>query len=252
MKGWINQVAIVTAVALTSAVLAAAQTGGAPASTPPESGAQQAGSSTAPAGQQQQAPGTASAEEAANETLAPTPFMPGVSAMLNMGIGFTLSNQITTTGGVLPQFASRTGFPEFGIRDQVGDMAAVEFRFGIGTNAQTFGNLSYVETRITEYTLDLAFTLPQKGPMRAYILAGGGLLDFAPTSNGNNTTGATGEVRFSGSYGGGIDFKVNPKIALRVEYRGLFYRTPDFNVPNATFSSWSHIAIPDIGLVYHF
>ena len=60
-------------------------------------------------------------------------------------------------------------------------------------------------------------------------------------------------------YGAGVDYRLPWRFALRLQYRGLLYKAPDFKVNPITgsavnFSTGSkgHMAEPSIGLVFRF
>jgi hypothetical protein len=65
-------------------------------------------------------------------------------------------------------------------------------------------------------------------------------------------------------YGGGLDYRVFSRIplirrssltnhlALRLQYRGLLYKAPDFKVQNLFTGARGHTAEPTIGLVVKF
>ena len=60
-------------------------------------------------------------------------------------------------------------------------------------------------------------------------------------------------------YGGGVDYKLPWKFALRLQYRGLYYNNPNFKVNTLNGGAISfvagnrgHMAEPSVGLVFRF
>jgi hypothetical protein len=41
-------------------------------------------------------------------------------------------------------------------------------------------------------------------------------------------------------------------IALRAEYRGFVYKTPDFEMTSLKVDKYTHSAVPSAGLVFRF
>jgi hypothetical protein len=53
-------------------------------------------------------------------------------------------------------------------------------------------------------------------------------------------------------YGGGADFPIVKHIALRAEYRGLVYNSPDFGLAKLNTNTTTHTAQPSAGIVFRF
>jgi len=76
---------------------------------------------------------------------------------------------------------------------------------------------------------------------------------FDPTGNaGGSFPGATTETKGAFLYGGGVDYDLMKRLALRVEYRGLVYKAPSFNVAGLDADKFTHLAQPSAGLVFRF
>jgi opacity protein-like surface antigen len=56
------------------------------------------------------------------------------------------------------------------------------------------------------------------------------------------------------AYGLGSDVKVNDRISVRLQYRGLLRSEPDFKLSSAPFGTALrvHVPEPSIMVVYHF
>jgi len=54
-------------------------------------------------------------------------------------------------------------------------------------------------------------------------------------------------------YGGGVDYNVfTQHVALRLQYRGLLYKAPDYKFPGFFTGDSGHMAEPSIGVVFKF
>jgi opacity protein-like surface antigen len=86
-----------------------------------------------------------------------------------------------------------------------------------------------------------------------FLLAGGGALIFSPISNSTNSTfGSTTQTAGTFVYGFGLNYRLVHALGVRLQYRGLIYKAPDFGVSEISTGSWSHSAEPSIGLTYSF
>jgi opacity protein-like surface antigen len=138
---------------------------------------------------------------------------------------------------------------------------ALELNYAFTRNSQNYtvtdlsGNqsLNSIRSSVHEATADYVFTPRKSARLSPFLLAGGGALIFSPVSNSNSTaSGATTEAKGVFLYGGGVDYKLLHNIALRLQYRGLLYQAPDFNIFGYSTSSWQHTAEPSAGVVYRF
>jgi opacity protein-like surface antigen len=86
-----------------------------------------------------------------------------------------------------------------------------------------------------------------------YALAGAGALTFDPTGNsGGFVLGADRQSKAAFVYGGGADINLTRRFALRVEYRGLVYKRPDFGLASLNSDATAHTAQPSAGFVIRF
>lgn len=88
---------------------------------------------------------------------------------------------------------------------------------------------------------------------RPFALAGAGALTFSPTNNfGGIVIGADQQSKAAFVYGGGADYDINDRLALRLEYRGLVYKRPDFGLAPLNSDPVAHTAQPSAGFVFRF
>ncbi len=149
------------------------------------------------------------------------------------------------------------------------------FNYGRTKNSQIYQtNFDYhVLTSTTEYSGAYRYTLFEKGRLAPFLMVGAGALKFNPTStwlvlpdfvNGvpnrvQINLNARKQTALAYLYGGGVDYRLPWRFALRLQYRGLIYKAPDFDVNalsgsavNFATGRKAHMAEPSIGLVFRF
>jgi len=152
---------------------------------------------------------------------------------------------------------------------------SLALNYGRAKNSQVYqtGFDFHVLTTITEYSGAYVYNPIQKGKFQPFVLAGAGALRFSPSSTWevlpdfivgvpnrvqiNLNAAKQTEIAFL--YGGGVDYRLPWRFALRLQYRGLLYDAPDFKVNttsggavNFFTGSKGHMAEPSIGLVFRF
>jgi opacity protein-like surface antigen len=149
------------------------------------------------------------------------------------------------------------------------------FNYGRAQNSQVYrtGFDYHVVTRTTEYSGAYRYNLFQKGKFEPFVFVGAGALTFSPQStwlvlpefvvgvpnNVQINLNAAKQTALAYLYGGGVDYRLPWRWALRLQYRGLYYNAPDFKVDalsgsavNFSTGAKSHMAEPSIGLVFRF
>jgi opacity protein-like surface antigen len=123
---------------------------------------------------------------------------------------------------------------------------------GQGTNPPLGGgsfSAGALDTHMYELTLAYAFYGPRSKRFRTFGQLGGGGLFFEPI----NTSFAHQETRPTMVFGMGGEYDVSRHFSVRGEYRGLFYKMPDFGIDNGFPKQrlFSVTNTPEISLVYH-
>lgn len=149
------------------------------------------------------------------------------------------------------------------------------FNYGRAKDSQVYQTAFdfHVLTTITEYSGAYVYSPFRKGRFEPFALVGAAALRFSPNStwvvlpdfasNVPNRVlinlGAAKQTEPAVLYGAGVDCRVYGRVALRLQYRGFFYRAPDFKVNTASggavsfaTASRGHMAEPSIGLVFRF
>ena len=113
-----------------------------------------------------------------------------------------------------------------------------------------------VQSTVSELSLAYVFNPIQIGKFEPFLLAGAGRLNFTPGNTFIDTFQvpvASAKQRALGYlYGAGVDYRVYRHIAVRLQYRGFFYRVPDFKNAALFTGALGHLAEPSIGLVFRF
>ncbi|MGD0514898.1 MAG: outer membrane beta-barrel protein [Terriglobales bacterium] len=192
-------------------------------------------------------------------------------ASLNGGPVLTKS----TSGNGIQQSAT-IGSNFFGtFRFKFRPRTSIEFNFGSAKNSQIYQSNVDFHTldSIRELSGTFAYDLYDKGKFQTFVLAGAGALRFAPKTTWLilpdflldvpnrvltplNTTNETGVTYI---FGAGVDYQLPWRFALRLQYRGLVYNAPDFNVTAVSGSSVSlatgtkaFMSEPSVGIVFKF
>jgi opacity protein-like surface antigen len=191
---------------------------------------------------------------------------------LSIGVGFegifpaATFNKSTANSSFFPSTQSSTNSvgAVADARYDFGRHSAVDVAFTVNRNSEIFfngngENTSRVQTNNFEMIGTYLFRLPSNDHVKPYALFGGGIVRFAPNNNftvGPNSPSASSKPAFA--YGFGTDFPISPRLAIRLQYRGLLRSDPDFKLSTTDVSSTfgtslrTHVPEPSIQLVYHF
>jgi hypothetical protein len=146
-----------------------------------------------------------------------------------------------------------------GVRYRFNHLHAIELNIGHTSNSQVFTvppNSLRVKTDITEYGGAYVLTPFRRGKLDPFLFAGLGGLRFSPgkqyIDGVQSIFGATGETALTYVYGGGTDYIIWRGLGLRVQYRGLLYKAPDFGRSILFTGARGHMAEPMAGIVVKF
>ncbi len=154
----------------------------------------------------------------------------------------------TTSGAVLGTF-----------RFRFNRMHALELNIGRTSNSQKYfidPDTFRVNSDVTEYSGAYVFSPFRTAKVEPFLLGGAGALRFYP---GNSyidgfqaAFGATRQTSLAFLYGGGADYRLWRALSLRLQYRGLVYKAPNFHVQTLVTGAKGHMAEPSIGIVFKF
>jgi opacity protein-like surface antigen len=135
---------------------------------------------------------------------------------------------------------------------------AADGSYGYTRNTQqnfTAGGEFAVQSNVHQATGALVVTSPNKiaGLITPFGLVGAGALIFDPTNNpGGFVLGDRRETKSTFVYGGGADINITDRFAVRLAYRGLVYKRPDFQLFELDSHPTTHTAQPSAGIVFRF
>lgn len=162
----------------------------------------------------------------------------------------------------IPHDATKSGGFLIGYRYHLNSWFAIQGDYGYTRDTQKYFDPFFGETDIQanvhQLTGEAVISAPSRSRVRPYALAGVGALFFRPTNSLNNSFVGVGQGSGNNQtkpafvYGGGVDFDISKYLALRAEYRGLFYKIPDFQLPGLASDNFTHMAQPSVGLVWRF
>lgn len=160
----------------------------------------------------------------------------------------TVGNGLTLTPSASAGFLT-------GYRYSFTPHSAVEVNYGYSRNTQYYNDGSTttgVNTNLHQYTIDYVYKFGTS-KLQPFVLAGTGALVFKPTAAGTAAlTGVNSQTKAVFLYGGGFDYNVSTAVALRAQYRGLVYGSPDFTTATLAAKTTGHLAEPSVGIVFRF
>jgi opacity protein-like surface antigen len=174
---------------------------------------------------------------------------------------------LSVTGIFPPYVASRTAVQVDG-HNGMGGLAsyrymatpriALEANYQYAQNANRYivpaGVQFRVHTRMQEYSVAVVYNLI-RGRFNYFAEGGTGGYFFTPIRDtGTQSLALSRNTSIGALYGGGVAYELNPSWDLRVEYRGIVVKVPDFKAPNDIFktSSIYNLNNPVFGVAYHF
>jgi outer membrane immunogenic protein len=160
--------------------------------------------------------------------------------------GNGVSQSTTNSGGFLASY-----------RYQFGGFSAVGFDYGFTRNSQVFNTSSFLfaqqQASVHEFTGEYIFKMHHRWKVDPFLMAGGGALFFSPiTASTQSIPLASERTQGTFLYGLGADYKLMGPVGVRVQYRGLIYKAPDFASTTFSTGSWTHTAEPMVGLTLRF
>ena len=145
------------------------------------------------------------------------------------------------------------------LRFRIAKKSSLEFSYGRVKNSHKYTTPSLdfrVFTTVAEFSGAYVYRPLQRGKFEPFVFGGAGLMVFNPddsTVGGVETNfGAVRQYRPGFLYGGGTDYNLFWRFALRLQYRGLVYSAPDFRVQTLFTGSKGHMAEGLVGLVFKF
>jgi outer membrane immunogenic protein len=158
--------------------------------------------------------------------------------------GLGITDSPTYSGGVLANY-----------RYHFSDWGAIEFNYSYTRFTQNYfpSSDSITQANAQEFTLAYVSTLGTKSSarIRPFVEAGTGGLIFSPVANGSTVDGLT-QDRAVFLFGAGAEWRAMRNISLRIGYRGLVYKAPDFAVPSQVTNATTLMSEPYVGVAFRF
>lgn len=144
-----------------------------------------------------------------------------------------------------------SGGLNLGYRYSLNHWLAVQGDYDYFSNAQRYSspsNSTTIKSRVNAVTGSAVIKIPGSMKLKPYALVGGGVMIFDP----RDASSLESQTRGTFVYGGGADYSITKHIAVRAQYRGFVYRTPDFELSSVKTDKFTHAAVPSAGLVFKF
>jgi opacity protein-like surface antigen len=106
-----------------------------------------------------------------------------------------------------------------------------------------------IGTNLYESTVAYIVKGPTAQKLSTFVQIGGGGLWFLPTQSPSSNYE---QVRASMLFGTGINYKFTDHLGVRAEYRGLFYKSPDFSNDPGNAKLFTVTSEPTVSVVYTF
>jgi len=134
--------------------------------------------------------------------------------------------------------------------------SALEANYGItyqnAIHFYTNPNNYQVSTRTQEISAAFVRSFIFKN-FNPFVEAGPGAFIFLPIRNSGTTSLDVKQMtEVGGIYGAGIAYEISPSFDIRVEYRGLVTKVPNFGDSALSTNRWYNIYNPVVGVAYHF
>src|SRR5262245_2876990 len=135
------------------------------------------------------------------------------------------------------------------IRWRFNRMHSVELNIGHTDNSQIYTvapNTFRITTTVGEYSGAYLFSPFAAKRLEPFVFGGAGGLRFSPKStliDGNTASfGARSQTSLAFLYGGGTQYHLWRALSLRLEYRGLIFKNPDFSISRLFTGARGHMA----------
>jgi outer membrane immunogenic protein len=120
------------------------------------------------------------------------------------------------------------------------------------TDGHNYANQD-VHSRQQELTVAYVYSRTYKR-YNPFVEAGVGGVSFTPILEGSSNLDLKSNTGVGGLFGGGVAYELSPSFDVRLEYRGIFVKAPDYKVPGDIFktSRYEVVSMPTLGFAYHF
>ncbi len=134
--------------------------------------------------------------------------------------------------------------------------SALEANYSFAQNTNYFqyqGNQTYnpIHTRQQELSAAYVFGLTFKN-YNPFVEAGVAGVLFSPIrDSGTTRIDASRNTNIGGLFGGGLAYELSPSFDVRIEYRGVIVKAPNF-ITDFRTGRYELVSMPSVGVAYHF
>ncbi len=116
-------------------------------------------------------------------------------------------------------------------------------------------NTTRVHTQVQEFSTEFVYSAFSYHNFYPFAEGGiGGYLFGIINDQKTNYSPLKSNTAIGVPYGAGVAYELSPSFDIRVEYRGIVVKAPDFSAPSAFTHTgrYTNISNPVVGLAYHF
>lgn len=163
-----------------------------------------------------------------------------------------------SSGNGIDQAVTNSGGTLGSLRYQFRGHSGVELNYGYTRNSQIYTSGSAFtfqeqQANVHELTAAYVYQFNHRKKLSPFLLGGGGLLLFRPiTASTHSLVGPQNDNEGAFLYGIGANYRLTGALGLRVQFRGLIYKAPDFAVAAVSTGSWTQTGEPSVGLTLRF
>src|SRR5215475_5287946 len=167
----------------------------------------------------------------------------GTAVFTKDSSGNGIDQAVTNSGGILGSF-----------RFRVRRHDTIELNYGYTRDSQIYTSSSAFtfqeqQANVHELTAAYVYQFNRKQKLSPFVLGGGGLLLFRPiTTSTHSLVDPQNDTEGTFLFGLGANYRLTDALGIRVQFRGLIYRAPDFGVSTASTGAWALTGEPSVGI----
>ena len=111
-----------------------------------------------------------------------------------------------------------------------------------------------IHTRQQEVSFGYVYSRNYRN-VNPFAEVGVGALMFSPIRDfETESLDAKRQISIGGFFGAGVAYEISPSYDIRIGYRGIIAKAPDFKLDNENFKTGRYevISMPTLGVAYHF
>lgn len=133
--------------------------------------------------------------------------------------------------------------------------SALEVNYQYAQNAQKYYTSFQrirIHDRMQEFSGAYVYSRNFKN-FNPFVEGGPAAFIFSPLNDASTTAiDAKQSTQIGAIYGGGLAYEISPSFDIRVEYRGLLMKTPNFALSPQKVGRFYNVNNPVVGFAYHF